>query len=91
MQFQNTYDVEKLKQLQYAMKKVGELEDLLAEFDKANKDKPTFAFWRQYMELVSILLAFTQGPRCGDCKLYTSAFKSMMPWFPANDHTQYKR
>lgn len=25
--------------------KVGEVQDLLAEFDKANEDKPTFTFW----------------------------------------------
>ena len=63
--------------------KVGEVQDLSAEFDKANEDKPTFTFWRQYMDLVSILLAFTRALRCGDWKLYMSAFKSMMPWFAA--------
>ena len=46
--------------------KVGEVQDLLAEFDKANEDKPTFTFWQQYMDLVFILLAFTQALRCGD-------------------------
>ena len=71
--------------------KVGEVQDILAEFDKANEDKPTFTFWRQYMDLVSILLAFTQALRCGDWKLYMSAFKSMMPWFAAYDHTHYTR
>ncbi|KAL2081649.1 hypothetical protein ACEWY4_023502 [Coilia grayii] len=71
--------------------KVEKVQDLLAEFDKANKDKPTFTFWRQYMELVSILLAFTRALRSGDWKLYMSAFKSMMPWFAAYDHTHYTR
>jgi len=42
---------------------------LLAEFDKANEDKQTFTFWRQYLDLVSILLAFTWALRCGDRKL----------------------
>lgn len=73
------------------MLKVGEVQDLLAEFDKANKDKPTFTFWQQYMDLVSILLAFTWALRCGDWNLYMSAFKSMMPWFAAYDHTHYTR
>ena len=52
------------------MVKVEEVQSLLAEFDKANENKPTFTFWRQYMDLVSILLAFTQALRCGDWKLY---------------------
>ena len=43
------------------------------------------------MDLVSILLAFTRELRCGDWKLYMSAFKSMMPWFAAYDHTHYTR
>ena len=43
------------------------------------------------MDLVSILLAFTRALRCGDWKLYMSAFKSMMPWFAAYDHTHYTR
>ncbi|KAJ4925401.1 hypothetical protein JOQ06_018133, partial [Pogonophryne albipinna] len=71
--------------------KVGEIQDLLVQFDKANEDKPTFTFWRQYMDLVSILLAFTRALRCGDWNLYMSAFKSMMPWFAAYDHTHYTR
>ena len=71
--------------------KVEEVQDLLAEFDKANENKPTFTFWRQYMDLVSILLAFTQALRCGDWELYMSAFKRMMPWFAAYDHTHYTR
>lgn len=71
--------------------KVGEVQELLAEFDKANEDKPTFTLWRQYMEHVSILLAFTRALRCGDWKLYMSTFKSMMPWFAAYDHTHYTR
>ncbi len=43
------------------------------------------------MDLVSTLLAFTWALRCGDWKLYMSAFKSMMPWFAAYDHTHYTR
>lgn len=73
------------------MLKVEKIQDLLAEFDKANKEKPTFTFWRQYMVLVSILLAFTRVLRCGDWKLYMSAFKCMIPWFAAYDHTHYTR
>lgn len=71
--------------------KVGEVQDLLAEFDNDNEDKPTFTFWQQYMDLVSILLAFTQALRCGGWKLYMLAFKSTMPWFAAYDHTHYTR
>ena len=43
------------------------------------------------MDLVSIFLAFTRALRCGDWKLYMSAFKRMMPWFAAYDHTHYTR
>ena len=63
--------------------KAGEVQDFLADFDEANEDKPTFTFWRQYMELVIIVLAFTQALSCGDWNLYMSTFKSMTPWFAA--------
>lgn len=71
-----------------AQAQAEKVQDLLAEFDKANKAKPTFTLWRQNKDLVSLLLAFTWALRCGDWKL--SAFKSMMPWFAAYD-THYVR
>jgi hypothetical protein len=66
---------------------IEEIQDLLAEYDKENSSRLTFTYWRQYMELVSILLAFTRALRNGIWSLYISTFKSMMPWFAVYDHT----
>ena len=32
--------------------------DLFKEFDESESTHPTFRFWRQYMEMVSILMGF---------------------------------
>ena len=70
---------------------VEKIQVILKDFDAAHCNEPTFAYWRQYMDLVSILLAFTRALRCGDWQLYIAAFKSMMPWFAVYDHTNYTR
>ena len=67
------------------------ISDMFAQYDADNADKPTFTFWRQYMQLVSILLKFTQAARDGNWALYLSAFVEMLPWFALYDHTNYTR
>ena len=49
---------------------MAEVQNVLFEYDKANEDYPAFTFWRQYMDLVSILLALTKALRSSDWKLY---------------------
>lgn len=73
------------------MQKAHTILDFLLVYDQQNRDKPAFSYWRQYMALVSILLQFTRALRCGDWNMYISAFKNMMPWFSAYDHTHYTR
>lgn len=34
----------------------SQLRDRLHKFNKAKKEKPKFTFWKQYMELVQLLL-----------------------------------
>ena len=61
--------------------KVGEVQDLLAEFAKANEDKPT----------IHGPCVFSPGIHTGtemcDWMLYMPAYKSTMPRFAAYDHT----
>lgn len=64
---------------------------LLTEFEEHNNEAPTFTFWRQYMELVGILLRFIRATREGNWKLYLSAFAEMLPWFSLFGHTHYTR
>ena len=65
--------------------------EAIREFDNSNFDNPTLMLWRTYMQLVSILLAFTRAIRVGDWHLYLSSFAEMMPWFARYDHTHYTR
>jgi len=65
--------------------------EAIREFDSSNSDDPTLMLWRTYMQLVSILLAFTRAIRDGDWHLYLSSFAEMMPWFARYDHTHYTR
>jgi len=65
--------------------------EAIREFESSNSDDPTLMFWRTYIQLVSILLAFTRAIRVGDWHLYLSSFAEMMPWFTRYDHTHYTR
>jgi len=65
--------------------------EAIREFDSSNSDDPTLMLWRTYLQLVSILLAFTRAIRFGDWHLYLSSFAEMLPWFARYDHTHYTR
>ena len=66
--------------------------ELLKEYDNSeHAEDPTYTFWRQYMELVGILLRFTCAIRDGNWHLYKSSFLEMLPWFAALDHVNYMR
>ena len=77
---------------------VNKLEEILADTDTSGllkeykKDRsPSFTYWRQYMELVSLLLQFIRVERTAKCKLHLSAFADMFPWFAIYDHKNYTR
>ena len=60
-------------------------------FDAEHHNNPTFRYWRQYMELVSMLLRFTRAIQEGKWNLYLSTFSEMLPYFAAFDHSNYTR
>ena len=68
----------------------GVLENL-TDFDEANSHNPTYCFWRQYMNMVEILLRFTRALRTGNWELYLASIAEMIPWFIYYDHTNYSR
>lgn len=73
------------------MSHLSELSGTLKEFDQSHQNNPTFAYWRQYMEMVSILLRFTRALRSGNWRLFLSGLAEMLPWFALYDHTNYTR
>ena len=85
--------VEKINDvLHILLPKISNLLDLMATFDKETAvENPNFAYWRQYMDLVSILLRFTRAARDGNWALYLSSFAEMLPWFALYDHVHYTR
>ncbi len=70
---------------------LAEIPCALKEFDESHGDNPTFHYWRQYMDMVSILLRFTRALRSGNWKLFLSSLAEMLPWFAIYDHTNYTR
>lgn len=63
--------------------------DLPKKFDESESVHPTFKFWRQYMEMVSILMGFIRADREGNWALHLEFFSKMLPWFAIYDHTNY--
>ena len=77
--------------VQHLSEELKSLKDALTSFDEEHADVPSVLFWRQYMEMVAILLRFTRAIRDGNWKLYISTFADMLPWFAASDHINYTR
>ena len=67
------------------------LSNLLEDYEEERSGSPTFRYWQQYMELISILLTITRSLRCGDWHLYLSPFKGMLPWFAVYDHLNHTK
>ena len=68
---------------------IQEMITTLDAFDKSRENAPTYLFWRQYMELVLLLLRFTRAFRSGNWELYLTSIAEMIPWFALYDHTHY--
>ncbi len=65
------------------------LQGILKEFDAQLPS--TAKYWRQYMEMVTILLQFIRAEREGNWNLHLSALADMLPWFSAYNHNNYTR
>lgn len=65
--------------------------DFLQEFDNSNSQNPMFRYWREYMDMVSILLGFIRAEREGNWELHLETFSKMLPWLAIYDHVNYSR
>ena len=53
------------------------MNDLQQYFDK-HISNPTFAIWKQHIDMVSALLLFIRVDRASDCNLHLSIFKQII-------------
>ena len=51
----------------------------------------TYAFWSSFLEMLKILLMFTQATREGNWKLHLHALRLMLPWYFAYGRQNYSR
>jgi hypothetical protein len=67
-------------------------QDAFDDFVKQkSEENVNFLLWWSYMEMVSILLMFTNAQRNGCWGLYMHSFSLMMPYFFRYDHFNYAR
>ena len=65
---------------------------LFKEFKNKGKVKSQlFAFWSEYMSMVTILLQFIKAERTGNWNLHLSSTAKMLPYFYAMDRVNYAR
>ena len=63
----------------------------MQEFYSEMVTNATFIFWKQYMDMVEILLCFIRGEREGNWLLHISTFQEMLPFMIIYDHVNYTR
>ena len=63
----------------------------MQEFNNEMKTNATFVFWKQYMDMVQILLCFILAEREGNWLLHISTFQEMLPFMVIYDHVNYTR
>ena len=64
---------------------------LLKTFDESMSVSKNYAFWRSYMQVVVILLAFIRAEREGNWELHLESFAALLPWLVVYDHNNYAR
>lgn len=71
---------------------VTELTSLFGAFKSENQSKSKlFAFWDEYMAMVSCLLQFLKAERTGNWKLHLASIAAMLPHFFSMDRQNYAR
>jgi len=71
---------------------VTELTSLFGAFKSENQSKSKlFAFWDEYMAMVSCLLQFLKAERTGNLKLHLTSIAAMLPHFFSMDRQNYAR
>ena len=58
---------------------------------RGRKDSCTFAFWNNYIDMISCLLDFIRAEREGLWKLHLKSVAKMIPYFFATDRVNYAR
>ena len=58
---------------------------------KGRKSSFMFAFWDEYLEMVSLMRTFIRAERPGDWSLHLNATAGMMPYFCSMDRMNYSR
>ena len=66
------------------------MNDLQQYFDK-HMSNPTFAFWKQYIDMVSTVLLYIRADRAGDWNVHLLIFKEMLPLMMLYDNVTYAR
>ena len=59
--------------------------------NKSREESQTFAFWNNYLKIVSLLLSLSKSERTDNWELHLSATKAITPYFFAMDRTNYSR
>ncbi|KAG1693201.1 hypothetical protein GQR58_007155 [Nymphon striatum] len=65
----------------------GTIISMLKAFDDEQVQRPQFAFWLVYMEMVFILLNFIRAEREGNWELHLESFKRMVPCVGAREQS----
>ena len=69
---------------------MDELTEYLNEFElEGTACSRTFAFWAEYIEMVLLLLDFTEAERNSNWAVHIETFKNMLPYDYAFDHFKY--
>ena len=61
------------------------------DFMTTHENNATLAFWKQYLDMVGILLRFIRAEREGIWSLHINSFQEMLPLMVLYDHANYSR
>ena len=80
----------KMSDLNDCIQSLKPIQRMLDAFkNKSREDSQTFAFWDNYLKIVSLRLSFLKDERTGNWELHLSATKAMSPYFFAMNRTNY--
>ena len=65
------------------------LQECIDEHDKQSSKSPTYAFWRNYIKMIHILLRFTAAQRSGNWEQTLTEAGNMLPFIVAAGHHNY--
>ena len=73
------------------LKNMPDLEKDFEEFLSSKADDPTFCYWKQYIDIVGVLLQYIRAERDGIWDLHLSTFRIMLQWQALYHHVNYQR